>query len=177
MKIMVNGMECDDLVHRTEKNTSKNITIYELLGLIKDGKAPKKIRVYGEISNDIFTFNKNAGVYYDDDCNTLGYKYNLEVMLDSEIEIIEEDKTHYTYKITKDENGTIVDAKGQRYSLIEEVEDKEYEDIDEAEYLEQGEYIDYASDYEVKFDIAKNRRLINALIRNQKKILERLDKE
>ena len=112
------------------------ITIYELLGLIKDGKAPKKIRVYGEISNDIFTFNKNADVYYDDDCNTLGYKYNLEVMLDSEIEI------------------------------LEEVEDKEYEDIVEIkiEHIEDTQHL-----------VIKD--TINALIRNQKYILERLDKE
>ena len=60
---------------------------------------------------------------------------------------------------------------------LEEVEDKEYEDIDYADNLEQGEYIDYANDYEVKFDIVKNRRLINALIRNQKYILEQLNKE
>lgn len=61
--------------------------------------------------------------------------------------------------------------------ILEEVEDKEYEDIDYADNLEQGEYIDYASDYEVKFDIVKNRRLINALIRNQKYILEQLKNE
>lgn len=59
--------------------------------------------------------------------------------------------------------------------IIEEVEDKEYEDIDYADNLEQGEYIDYANDYEVKFDIVKNRRLINTLIRNQKKIIKHLE--
>lgn len=59
--------------------------------------------------------------------------------------------------------------------IIEEVENKEYEDIDYADNLEQGEYIDYANDYEVKFDIVKNRRLINALIRNQQKIIKQLE--
>lgn len=117
------------------------ITIYELLGLIKDGKAPKKIRVYGEVSDDIFTFNKNVDVYYDDDCNTLGYKYNLEVMLDSEVEI------------------------------LEEVEDKEYEDIEELTY--ENTFKDN-SDMEVQ-EILANK--INALIRNQKYILERLNND
>ena len=85
-----------------------------------------------------------------------------------------------------DENGKL-GAKGQKrfmnygtltkeFEILEEAEDKEYDDIDYADNLEQGEYIDYANDYEVKFDIVKNRRLINALIRNQKYILERLDK-
>jgi len=123
------------------------ITIYELLGLIKDGKAPKKIRVYGEISEDIFTFNKNADVYYDDDCNTLGYKYNLEVMLDSEIEI------------------------------IKEVEDKEYEDIDS---WGKGALEEVKTK---KLEIKSLQKYIeilmetqNQLIKNQKKIIERLNK-
>ena len=117
------------------------ITIYELLGLIKDGKAPKKIRVYGEISEDIFTFNKNADVYYDDDCNTLGYKYNLEVMLDSEIEI------------------------------IKEVEDKEYEDIGELKIENIYKCDDYQQIY-INFKETWNK--INALIKNQKKIMNEL---
>jgi len=69
----------------------------------------------------------------------------------------------------------LIETLQSEVEIIEEVEDKEYEDIDEAEYLEQGEYIDYASDYEVKFDIVKNRRLINALIRNQQKIIKQLE--
>lgn len=128
------------------------ITIYELLGLIKDGKAPKKIRVYGEVTDDIFTFNKNVDVYYDDDCNTLGYKYNLEVMLDSEIEI------------------------------IEEVEDKEYEDIEEIIINSCGNIEKKLIDGSTivlpttKDEVLHNAYKINALIRNQKYILERLDK-
>lgn len=94
------------------------------------------------------------------------------------------------HKIEKDGRGTIkiFDTYCKKYKkieleqlndeikIIEEVEDKEYEDIDYADNLEQGEYIDYANDYEVKFDIVKNRKLINALIRNQKYILEQLNK-
>jgi hypothetical protein len=53
-------------------------------------------------------------------------------------------------------------------------EDKEYEDIKEADEVRKEEYIEFANDYEVKNDLVINRRLINALIRNQKKIIEEL---
>jgi hypothetical protein len=123
--------------------------IIDLLNKIAKGEeVPKKIIVYGEISDDIFTFNKNADVYYDDDCNTLGYKYNLEVMLDSEIEI------------------------------IEEVEDKEYEDIEETT----GDYIvpnTPATENEayIMACLIAHEQTINALIRNQQKIIERMKRD
>lgn len=44
---------------------NKTITIYELLGLVKDGKAPNKIK----FCDEIFTFNN-------DKCNFL-YKYQI----------------------------------------------------------------------------------------------------
>jgi hypothetical protein len=63
------------------------IKIYELLGLIKDGKAPKKVKYCDEI----FTFNN-------DGCNFL-YKYQVGkcqlfgcCKLNDEVEIIEEKK-------------------------------------------------------------------------------------
>ena len=52
--------------------------------------------------------------------------------------------------------------------IIEEVEDKEYEDIEE---IPQVEIVDFLSTGE---QMLANK--INTLIRNQKKILERLDK-
>ena len=118
------------------------ITIYELLGLIKD----KKIKDGTKIKCNDFPVTY---IYKND---TLGF-YSQDEFYELTLKDILENIDYANYEI------------------IEEVEDKEYEDIDYADNLEQGEYIDYANDYEVKFDIVKNRRLINALIRNQKYIL------
>ena len=56
------------------------ITIYELLGLIKDGKAPKKIKVYDEI----FEYQDT---YIDEDRLELFHDYYIK--LNDELEIIE----------------------------------------------------------------------------------------
>ena len=73
------------------------ITMYELLGLIKDGKAPKKIKVTGRI----YEFDKDYDMYYtkkkdrsysvalgglEDEINLIANAFNENV------EIIEEDK-------------------------------------------------------------------------------------
>ena len=84
----------------------------------------------------------------------------------------------YTYK---DYNGNEIEDNFTRYiihslddeiEIIEEVEDKEYEDIEELN-LDTDELLKKvvitAQDYVIEDKI-------NALIRNQKKILERLDK-
>ena len=74
------------------------ITMYELLGLVKDGKAPKKIKysscimIYDVDENDYRTLEKD---YYDADVKT--YKYLTDCIdiftdLNNEIEIIEEPK-------------------------------------------------------------------------------------
>lgn len=74
------------------------ITIYELLGLIKQGKQPKKIKysscimIYDVDENDYRTPEKD---YYDADVKT--YKYltdciDLFTDLNDEVEIIEEPK-------------------------------------------------------------------------------------
>lgn len=74
------------------------ITIYELLGLVKDGKAPKKIKysscimIYDFDENDYRTPEKD---YYDADVKT--YKYLIDCIdlftdLNDEVEIIEESK-------------------------------------------------------------------------------------
>ncbi len=62
------------------------------------------------------------------------------------------------------------DSLNEEVQILEEVEDKEYEDIEELTY--ENTFKDN-SDMEVQ-EILVNK--INALIRNQKKILERLDK-
>ena len=73
------------------------ITIYDLLGLVKDGKAPKKIKVTGRI----YEFDKDYDMYYtkkkdrsysvalgglEDEINLIANAFNENV------EIIEEDK-------------------------------------------------------------------------------------
>ena len=78
------------------------ITIYELLGLVKDGKAPKKIKYDGDIyvlgSDEIFEFFTYKTIDYDK-FNTDGKRIGKALFLDncymhlySEVEIIEEDK-------------------------------------------------------------------------------------
>ena len=62
------------------------ITIYDLLGMIKDGKAPKKIK-YKNIEyeyEDIGYYNKQRGYLFDG--------YYPEGILDDEIEILDEPK-------------------------------------------------------------------------------------
>lgn len=69
------------------------ITFYELLGLIKEGKAPKKIKY----DRHIYEYEQNSLVL--DDFNyysiTNGFLYNeidFENYLNDEVEIIEEEK-------------------------------------------------------------------------------------
>lgn len=104
------------------------ITMYELLGLVKDGKAPKKIKYDGDIyileSDEIFEAFTYKTIDYDK-FNTDGKRIGKSLFLDnrymhlySEVEIIEEDKkiekiarcdsikmTHYgeLYKPTENE--------------------------------------------------------------------------
>ena len=84
------------------------ITIYELIGLVKDGKQPKKIKysscimIYDVDKNDYRTPEKD---YYDADVKT--YKYltdciDLFTDLNDKVEIIEEPK-----KIEKIDFGTL----------------------------------------------------------------------
>ena len=74
---------------------NKEITIYELLGLIKDGQAPKKIKFSEE------TFVLKDGRYKEihntnQDNAMLGDYFRLDGMLNDKVEIIEEDnKTEY----------------------------------------------------------------------------------
>lgn len=71
------------------------ITIYELLGLIKDGKAPKTI-IYRDKTWEYTTTVKGTGYqYYSPDYQewkTLQSQVYLEECLNDEVEIIEEPK-------------------------------------------------------------------------------------
>lgn len=62
------------------------ITVYELLGLIKDGQAPKKVKY----RNEVLYYDEESKDYYnDEDMNPLFAGANTK--LDKEVEIIEED--------------------------------------------------------------------------------------
>ena len=68
----------------------KTITIYELLGMVKDGKEPKKIK----IENDILTLSKTNIIQYNfEQCGQLNWEYYIEnYRLDEKIvEILDKD--------------------------------------------------------------------------------------
>lgn len=117
------------------------ISIYELLGLINDGKAPKKIKY----KSHYWKYNERADDYIDEDedyvfsCS----RYDITSMLDGEAEV------------------------------LEEVEDKEYEDIEEVSYKYVNTYGNISQHRKSEEPLIDT---INALIRNQKYILEQLNK-
>jgi hypothetical protein len=125
------------------------ITIYELLGLVKEDKAPKEI-LY---NNRVWKYKEQHKDYYND----------MWSLLENQIDVI----TCYFNDI------------------VEIIEDKEYEDIEGINYYPKNKtefQVDYYEDGELKhFCLNKKQRYfadkINALIRNQKYILERLNKE
>ena len=64
------------------------ITIYELLGLVKDGKAPKKIKNEDEIWEEEYYSCKNGRILLGD----LFFNYKIQIFINAEVEIIEEPK-------------------------------------------------------------------------------------
>ena len=69
---------------------NKVISVYELLGLIKDGKAPKKIEYKGDTyiyAGDDYSINDNR-----EDWLITKYDYFLTNFLNEKVEILEEDK-------------------------------------------------------------------------------------
>lgn len=69
----------------------KEITIYELLGLIKDKKAPKKISIFNKIY--LLGGNNEYKTYYREcDKTPINDIYVLEYILNTKVEIIEEPK-------------------------------------------------------------------------------------
>ena len=64
------------------------ITMYELLGLVKDGKAPKKIRYDGKF----YEFNNKKDNYYENETCSINWDYVSLHCLNEEVEILEEEK-------------------------------------------------------------------------------------
>lgn len=96
------------------------ITMYELLGLVKDGKAPKKVRYrYSYLYKD-FKFDGETSNYISDKDFLFGE--DITAMLNNEVEILEEKKipeklnedfnqhcNEYLYKKVEDKVNEIID--------------------------------------------------------------------
>lgn len=113
------------------------ITIYELIGLIKDGKAPKKIKVDDYISYLIENETNWVLTYIDDSNDYLFRDYFLR--LDDEVEIIEDKKIE---KIPYHYNLGYIDCGDLKREVVEELsenfnyfKDKINELIEEIEKL------------------------------------------
>ena len=68
---------------------NKEINVYELLGLIKDGKAPRIIRIFEDL---IYVFDEKENFYYNNGSSLYRMFYNLGNALEEKVEILEEDK-------------------------------------------------------------------------------------
>lgn len=68
---------------------NKVISVYELLGLIKDGKAPKRIRIFEDL---IYVFDENNNFYYNNGSSLYRMFYDLGNALEERVEILEEYK-------------------------------------------------------------------------------------
>lgn len=67
------------------------ITMYELLGMIKDGKAPKKIK-YEDRTYSLYLDEENNHYYQDDKCKYFMLSISCFEELNDEVEILEEEK-------------------------------------------------------------------------------------
>lgn len=98
------------------------ITIYELLGLIKDGKAPKKIKYDDEIwecSKEEYYSCKDGSILLGD----LFFNYKIQTFINDEVEIIEDPKKiekidFRTLNTQKEKNRAMKDAINK---LIDEI--------------------------------------------------------
>ena len=120
----------------------KKITLYELLGLIKDGKAPKKIKWGAKI------------LYFDTETNDY---------LFSEKDEMYTDRFFYGW-------GCCNEKKSDWLNSYVRILDEEYEFIDIEELDGSIGYINWNSEAVVLTNA------INKLIKNQKKIIERINK-
>lgn len=95
------------------------ITIYELLGLIKDGKAPKKF-IY---DNQLFILDEEDNVYRSHLGNRFGAMYQLDIKLNNEIEILEGTLEEENERL-KEELDNLKPLKEAREQVIEYVRRK-----------------------------------------------------
>ena len=105
------------------------ITIYELIGLIKDGKVPKKIKYEDEIwecSEEEYYSCKDGRILLGD----LFFNYKIQTFINDEVEIIEEPKkieklplpSFDEFKSMSAEERYVITAK--EYDLLDELIDE-----------------------------------------------------
>ena len=68
---------------------NKEINVYELLGLIKDGKAPRIIRIFEDL---IYVFDEKENFYYNNGSSLYRMFYDLGNALEEKVEILEENE-------------------------------------------------------------------------------------
>lgn len=113
------------------------ITIYELLGMVKDGKAPKKIRY----NYTLYEFNDKKGNYYEDENCSINWDYVSLYCLNDEVEILDDEEKGLPEKLPYYSLEKIQKAKNkdewreERISLLE----KRVEDL----HIKMNELIDY----------------------------------
>lgn len=119
---------------------NNKITLYELLGKIKDGQAPKRIK-FGE---DTFIFED--GRYYEEfhinDVNgRLGDYFALDGMLNNEVEILDnEDEDIEEIKYYDDSIAWVIDGAGQLSDIDKIAIDKINELVREINKLKKGNH-------------------------------------
>ena len=92
-------MKVIDLLNKIENNEIKQGTKFKINGCVY-------IYNNGYISND-------------DTNKTMETFYISQRLLNDEVEIIEEfTQIHYSFKVVKDKYGNIIDASGNRFSLV-----------------------------------------------------------
>ena len=124
------------------------ITIYELLGLIKDGKAPKKIKVTG----NIYEYDEEFEFYY-----TKREKTNYRVLLGG----------------LSEEINLIANAFNDNVEILDE--EDEFIDIEEFKsFITNVGRVDETNIEEYIHTLFKQQ---TALINNQKKIINKLKEE
>lgn len=103
------------------------ITMYELLGLIKDGKPPKKIKYRDNIWEYTSTVIGKGYQYYSEfyqEWETLQKQVYIEECLNDEIEIIEEDTKLNKINLNYSVPYAIYDMKALRETLEEIIENQ-----------------------------------------------------
>lgn len=71
------------------------ITMYELLGMIKDGKAPKKIKYNGKL----YEFNDKKDNYYENEICSINWDYVSLHCLNKEVEILDDEEKELPEKL------------------------------------------------------------------------------
>jgi hypothetical protein len=105
-------------------------TIYELLGMIKDGNAPKKIK------HNKLIFEYVDGGYYNSNYGFLFDNYYVEGILNDEVEILDEPKENKIEKLKPIEE---LITSGELQTAILETQLKVNELIDEVNKLKESD--------------------------------------